>query len=80
MKEKVSKRNRTLTAKKPSRRSAQFMKSTIKQSPSFVNLEEKELERISSPIASPTRKTLEIDLVQEEIYDCIEFLEHKVLH
>ena len=40
------------------------MKSAIKQSPGFVDLEEEEAEKIPSPIASPTRKTPEIDHVQ----------------
>lgn len=53
------------------------MKSSIKQSPGFVDLEEEEAEKIPSPIASPTRKILEIDPIQQEIYDYIEYLEQK---
>lgn len=66
-KEKNNKRKCVVTVEKPSRRSAQITKLAIKQSLGFVDLEEEEAEKIPSPIASPTRKTQDIDPIQQEI-------------
>ena len=76
-----------------SRRSARLNKSTKEsywQSVESVNLEEDEelkipspivpspaLSLVSLPIANTVRRTPEIDLVQQEIYDYIESLENK---
>lgn len=61
------------------------MKESSRQSIDYFNLEEEGLKApspiispiVSSPIANTIRRTPKIDPVQQEIYDCIEYLEKR---